>query len=105
MKLAVSGWPSGWERTCSDAKPGIRYGPGGLGERVAVGAVAELEVGAVVVDHLDAQPGEDAVGGHRPPDVVVAVAREVLAGREVVDAVLHELHGAARALRQHRGDA
>jgi len=78
--------------------------PGHLGERVAVRAVAELEVRAVVVHDLDADALEDAVLGDGQLGVVEAVTRQVFGGDEVVDAVLHELHGPARSLGEHAGD-
>ncbi len=66
-------------------------GPDDLGQRVAVVPDAELDVGAVVVDGVDVEAGEDAVAGDPEPDLVVPVGPVVVAVRHVVDAVL-EVH-------------
>src|SRR5262249_28626773 len=66
-------------------------GAGDLGERVAMRPMAELEVGAVVVEYAHADALEDSVARDGELGLVEAVAREVLGGEEIVDTVLHEL--------------
>ncbi len=69
--------------------------PDDLRERVAVRARAELEVRAVVVDARDAHRLERAVVVEGERGVVVAVGAAVVVVRDVRDAILDVLHGAA----------
>ena len=75
-----------------------------LRERVAVMADAELEIGAVVVDHLAAQAGHPAVRVERQLGVVDPVGAVVVGGGDVVDPVLDVFDRPAGRARQRRGD-
>ena len=81
-------------------------GAGELGRRVAVVAHPELEIGAVVVDHLHPEARDGAVVHDRDLHVVDAVRPVVVAARDVVDAVLEVLDrppgGAGEGRGEHR---
>ena len=79
-------------------------GTGDLGERVAVVADAELDVGAVVVDRLDPQALHRPVAHHCQLDLVDPIGAVVVAVGDVVDPVLDEFDRSPRELRQHAGD-
>src|SRR5690349_9076470 len=64
-----------------------RVRPDDLGERVPVVADPELDVGAVVVEVVDVDGGEDTLAGHGEADVVVAIGPVVVAVGHVVHAV------------------
>ena len=87
-----------------DAADAVR--PDDLRQRVAVMADAELEVGAVVVEHLAAQPDHPVVGVERELGVVDAVGAVIVAAVMIVDAVLDVLdRPAADARERGRQDA
>ena len=79
-------------------------GPRHLREVVPVRGLAELEVGAVVVDHVDPQAQEAAVRRDRQFGVVDPVRGVTVGGRQVVDPVLHELHRPPARLGQDPRD-
>ena len=69
-----------------DAADAIR--PDDLRQRIAVVADAELEVRAVIVEHLAAQADHPVLAVERELGVVDAVRAMIVAGRDVIDAVL-----------------
>ena len=75
-----------------------------LGRCIAVVAHSELEIGAVVVDHLHPQAGNRAVVHHRDFHVVDPVRPVVVAARNVVDTILEELDRLPGRPRQGRGE-
>ena len=82
----------------------IRYGPTTWAIALPCVPNAELDVGAVVVDHVQPKPGEDTVRVDRELDVVGALRAVVVAAGEIVEAVLHVLDRAAHDLAQHPGE-
>src|SRR5215510_5797584 len=65
--------------------------PDDLRQRIAVMADAVLEIGAVVVEHLAAKTNHPVVGVERELGIVDAVGAMIVAGGEIVDAVLDVL--------------
>ncbi len=78
--------------------------PDDLGERVPVGAGAELEVGAVVVDARDPQRLELAVVVERERGLVAAVGAAVVVVDDVRAAILDVLHRLADEHREEPGE-
>src|SRR5215510_9673077 len=76
--------------------------PDDLRQRIAVMADAVLEIGAVVVEHLAAKANHPVVSIERELGIVDAVGAVVVAGGEIVDAVLDVLDRPAADARQRR---
>ena len=69
-----------------------------------MGAGAKLDVGAVIVDHLQPEAAQRAVFHGRHLDVVDAIRAVVIRIADVVDPILDKLDRAADQLGEHPGD-